>query len=1015
MSDAAEYYQRGLTFLSEKPPNLIKALSLIRKAKLLFDQKGNERESEAAQDKIYFVYISLIEKEYEQAKNFLTIGSFEKALSKGVDAYSHLDKSSPKYSQKTSKKIENLIEQIAIELLYDIERSQDKISIDESLSKLHYVERVILDVFYSHLKSSSDKVEIPENFIKEIQDKRKIQRAFINIYESLGNHSKDLAKTYIQEGNITQGAISLNLAKQLYETTGSTQRLDDLKPLYQKIHEAQGDLAYTNAEQLMQENRLEKARNQLKKARDFYSISQNDKKKKAAEELYLNVSVELGENLLEDAEKALELNDMKSTIDYLKEAYDFFSKINHKKLKQQTEQKLNRVYSVLGDRESELAEQVDPSDIINKNLSKLDLEEYSFQSEFFLTSELISQKLQRLHGASYYYQKAHNEIQLKKNERKIHSYTEKIANLYLNQGKRDFKNREYEKAQIHLKKSIFYYQNNNQKINSIRGMLQKIEPKINAKKLEKIKKSLIQYNELISEQYIGNPPTSGVNLHGDTTDQQYRCKNCGNWVQAYYYDSIQERCLECRSRIICDECRKEIGPNEIYQQCLGCKAIFCLDCAERVFDFIQKKCLSCRVVQICDICQKEAKPTESFSECPLCHKICCTSHFDFQQGLCNECRQIIKCSQCGVELNKEDVFVCDVCKNVFCAKHFDVGRNTCIQDRKEEICAKCGKILKKEDSANKCPKCGFMYCTNHFSEFHEMCTVCLPKLECSFCGMDLSKENFFQCNDCKKVFCRDHFNSALGRCLSCTEKVSTVKINAIGVQTITQDATQMYDLQASTMQPIIAKFNRGEVLESEEIDFLLRHQINLPIDEEKYVNIGSTQNVMVLIRQPDNKPYVVLVPETPIVIDVKYYGDLFRKLIPYLPEVPLTIDGMTSIVNLIFYASNNPRWALMYEILHQTLLKTGIEVLHVLVLVFRKANTELISQSISDSILEKNFSGTNIKEALKFIQTNDSEDEVGLFSNNERLDQLLKVFYNLHRGNVLRAAELLAIYEIDPK
>ena len=216
MSDATEYYQRGLSFLSENPPNLIKALSLIRKSKLLFEQNGNEKESEAAQDKIYYIFMAITEKEYNQVKNLLTVASYEKALTKTMDAIKHLERTNPKYAQKTLKKLQNLIEQISIELLFDIERNQSNLSMNESLSKLHYIERIILDVFYPHLKPTSSTAEIPDNFIREIQDKRKIQRAFINIYEALGNQARKIGKNYIQEGNITQGAASVELAERLY-------------------------------------------------------------------------------------------------------------------------------------------------------------------------------------------------------------------------------------------------------------------------------------------------------------------------------------------------------------------------------------------------------------------------------------------------------------------------------------------------------------------------------------------------------------------------------------------------------------------------------------------------------------------------------------------------------------------------------------------------------------------------------------------------------------------------------
>ncbi len=1015
MSDATEYYQRGLSFLSEKPPNLIKALSLIRKSKRLFERQGDDRESEAAQDKIFYIYMSITEKEYNQAKSFLTVAAYEKALQKTMDAIKHLEKSHPKYSQKTLRKIQNLIEQISIELLFDIERNPNNLSMDESLSKLHYIERIILEIFYPHLKPMGSVAEIPENFITEIQNKRKMQRAFINIYEYLGNQARKIGKNYIQEGNITQGAASIELAEKLYKTANFKQRIQDLKPLYRKIHEAQGDLSYTYAERLVEEERLEKARNQLRNARNLYTKSQNDKKKKAAENLFLRVSVELGKHYLEDAEKAMELNDLKSTVDYLKRAHDFFEKINHKKLTQKTEVKLNGVYTLMGDKEAEFAETVESSNIADQNLELegIDIDLYSFHSEFFITSEVISQQLQHLHGASYFYQKAHNDIQFKKIERKILVATEKLANLYLNQGKKDIKNRKYEKAHIHLKKSKFHIQKEDRRVRDINSLIQKIIKKINKQKLEKIKNVLIQYNQLISEKLSGSTSVSYSDIHSSSPDQQYRCKNCGDWVPGYYYDSIQERCFECRAKIHCDECRKNIGPNEIYQKCADCGGIFCLECAERVFDFIQKKCMSCRVVEICEECQAEARPTESFQVCPSCQKLFCNDHFDFSQGVCTRCRKAYSCIECDRELLQEDAFICDVCNRIFCVEHFDMGRNTCKSDAKEEICAKCGTVLKIEDHANKCKKCQFMYCDNHYSDFHEICMVCLPKLECSTCAKDLSKEKFFECTDCHKVFCKEHFRSTLGRCLECSQKIDVSK--PINIQSLNQTAAQMYDLQANTLKPIIEKYNNGEVLESEEIAFLMQHQVNLPADEVKYMNIGATDNIMVLIRQPNNKPYVVIVPESPIHLDTKYFGDLFRKLIPYLPEVPETIDGITSIVNLLFYAANNPRWVEIYEILQQTLLKIGIDVLQVLVLVFRKATIQDIAKTISNSIIVDVFSGTEIVEALKFIQTEDSaEDEVGLFSSDERLDQFLKVLYNLNRGNVLRAAEIFALFEMNP-
>ena len=115
----------------------------------------------------------------------------------------------------------------------------------------------------------------------------------------------------------------------LYKTANFDQKITDLNPIYQKIYEAQGDVAYTEAEKYVEDRRLGKARLQLKKARKLYSQSLNTKKQKAAEEYYLKISLELGNQYLEDADKALQLNDLKSTIDYLTIAHEFFTKIKH--------------------------------------------------------------------------------------------------------------------------------------------------------------------------------------------------------------------------------------------------------------------------------------------------------------------------------------------------------------------------------------------------------------------------------------------------------------------------------------------------------------------------------------------------------------------------------------------------------------------------------------------------------------------------------------------------------------
>ena len=153
---------------------------------------------------------------------------------------------------------------------------------NEFLSEVKFVESSIIDVFYPELKT---KGSIPKNFISDIQE-RKIQRALINTFETLGNKSKERASDLIDKGKINQAFEILEISSSLYESVNFREKIRELDPLYKFVFEAQGDAELTFGLKIAEKGRLKKGTAHVKKARKYYLKAENKKKVLVAEKNY---------------------------------------------------------------------------------------------------------------------------------------------------------------------------------------------------------------------------------------------------------------------------------------------------------------------------------------------------------------------------------------------------------------------------------------------------------------------------------------------------------------------------------------------------------------------------------------------------------------------------------------------------------------------------------------------------------------------------------------------------------
>jgi len=218
-----ENFQRGLAILSENPPNLVKALSLIRKAKTIFEEKGRTKETQSAMDKIFYIYRALSDQDYNKAADAFRKSDFKNCIRLALDSYRHLILSEPGNLQKSAKRIKSIIEDGIVELLIEIERKAMKNGYSSDLlNEIAFTEKTVIDVFYPSLKVQT---AIPDDLISRIGDMKKIQHSLINVYEMLGNKAKDKATQYINEGNINKGNEMVNIAKDLYTKGNYPERI----------------------------------------------------------------------------------------------------------------------------------------------------------------------------------------------------------------------------------------------------------------------------------------------------------------------------------------------------------------------------------------------------------------------------------------------------------------------------------------------------------------------------------------------------------------------------------------------------------------------------------------------------------------------------------------------------------------------------------------------------------------------------------------------------------------------
>ncbi|MHA1338456.1 MAG: hypothetical protein ACTSRZ_00705 [Promethearchaeota archaeon] len=1018
MQNEDQIYERGLFFLQKNPPNFTKALSLIRKAKDLYEIKGKMREYKAALDKLNFIYSNLSERYFLKSKDHYKLGKYKEAIKDIQKAKKYYVLSNPKNVEKGIKKYQNILDNIIVDFLLIIEKQIRNEGFSENfLSEFYFILKVLCDEYFPNLISDDGKIS--SSFFREIGVKRKLQKAVLNTIEIIALFAKNKAKEYIKEKNITLALKMLKIAEQLYKQANFNQELMELKTLFNKIYEAHGDAEFNEAKKLVESGRLNKAREHFKKAWKFYKKIGNTKKKEISEKSYLDVSLKLGEIILNTAYKAEEFGDLQTAVQKLIEADKFFKKINHKKSIQKIKRDLKRIYKKLGDLEYKKYENLDFEEF-KRTFKEFSFLELKISKDIALEIEYELHKLHILRDILFYYGKSNNVALVNRIEKKIEQHTTNIAEKFYTEARKHLKLKNYEQAYLIFKKAIFYYESikKERKASYIRGEIEKLYKKLNLEKLKQIEEELlIPIHEQVEVEENESPTTFRQQniVKESIIKDQYHCNKCGKWVPAYFYDSIQERCLDCRETIRCDECGKDIAANEIYMECQKCGAMFDLDCADLVFDFVQKRCSKCREEQICDVCGTKSKINQTFYTCANCGKDFCPSHFDIKNNLCFRCKNLIKCNICGKNLELNEQNLCPICGKYFCSQHFDFGRNVCFNDRKEEICANCGNIISKEQPAFKCKICGFLYCNEHFLKEYDICSNCYheqPNIieELSY-HQDLQQvpPQLSQSNAIQQEGATSGISNNTTINISQAEKSEDIKeSSSIPSMEEVTDSDQLF----IKLRRIVDKYNQKHILDSEEIHFLQQHSINLPKDESSYINIGESEEYMVILNDENGIPYVILTPRNPIIEDSTYLGDLMRKLNKYLPDVKETIDGMTTIMNLLFYSVHNPNWDKIYYFLRQTLLKPGIEVLNLLRLIFISAPYLEIKDSILQSPFKYEFINENIEDILNFIKNLESEDSIELFSEKDKLDQLLRAFYRLMKGNILGAAELLSIYEI---
>lgn len=145
----------------------------------------------------------------------------------------------------------------------------------------------------------------------------------------------------------------------------------------------------------------------------------------------------------------------------------------------------------------------------------------------------------------------------------------------------------------------------------------------------------------------------------------------------------------------------------------------------------------------------------------------------------------IKCSQCGIEIDKGVLcenghVLCRNCSEICCI----CGKINCnMCDNETYLCATCGEPVCSNCSV-KCSSCNIVLCSNHgykcnvcnnlyCLDCHEICNICDTNIcnthvaRCSECDEPACPDHTNQCSICQKAFCEDHTNI----CVICESKL----------------------------------------------------------------------------------------------------------------------------------------------------------------------------------------------------------------------------------------------------
>ncbi|MHA1898223.1 MAG: hypothetical protein ACTSU2_12590, partial [Promethearchaeota archaeon] len=801
--DGAKEYKAGLEELKKDKPDYNNALVHLHKALISYEAIGNSKKIEEIRDKINSVNYKLYKMIYNQAETAFAKGDLRNALNYLKMSYSYLIKSKEKV-QKGIKMIKKLLESVAIEYLYRIENNTlEKGYSEGNISDLSFVETILVEILFPELKlhfrnSYAKNLDHLNLLIRELSDYSKIQKVLIRAYESVASSIIDHAKNLIEKNDLDKAGKLLDLGKKIYEQLYEDNEVEKISKLFLKINEGKGDKYFSLAKEYYSKGRLEKARDILKKAVAKYQKAENEKKRKIAINLYLDISVEMGKQYIKIAEDAAKINHINEAISYYEQALDFFLRLKEKNYPKQIRQKLEKYYNILGEEKLEQAESLNEDVLIQKYGESFFKEYKSKVHDYEIYNELLLNKLQLYHDALFYFEKAKNRMQIARVNRKIEQFTEQLAEYYFNTAKLQLKNELFEHAFLNFEKSKYYYGliNKEKKIRKIRELKTKAELRLNQRKLalinENINKMESRKSEILKrgKSHLTSASASSVSSAQSVTtitqdgtiskksdigdNSNMDAQNLSN--NASISEPIIDELIGSAGGVIqqskgdFSDLQTESKKEELYR-CKKCgKAVPAL-----YYDAIQECCFDCRETIVCDECGNEIPPNEVFQTCVVCKKNFCLNCaelvFDFNQKRCSTHRIVQECAYCGrkSELN-ETFYTCPECGLDFCSDHFDLEQNLCINCRKYVQCHICGEEI-KGDEIYQCMTCHEYFCSEHFDIGRNQCINCAKSEICAFCGENIPKNGIaIRCPECGFVVCKKHFSEYHNKCYKCLPK-----------------------------------------------------------------------------------------------------------------------------------------------------------------------------------------------------------------------------------------------------